>query len=363
MLKQLLSKLISFETVSDNLKENKKSIFWIGNFLKKASLQVKYFQFSKYFSLVALTKKTKTPILWLAAHQDVVPASKKLFKPKIEKDKLFGRGAFDMKFAIACYLRLVQELKNELEKYNFGIMITSDEEIGGFFGTKKLIEKGYKGQVVFLPDGGKDWKFEKEAKGVLHLRVEAFGKTAHGSRPWEGEGANEKLINFLHEFQKFFPKEPCNIKNHWHPTLNIGKIDGGKATNQVSDFAQTFLDIRFPKNFGYKKILTNLHRSLKKFKKIKVKQIVFAKPYSIDPKNKFLKIFSQIAYSKFKIKTAFDVSHGSSDGRFFAEKNIPVILIKPKGGGHHSENEYVNLRDLEKYYIVLKEFVKRVSLA
>jgi acetylornithine deacetylase/succinyl-diaminopimelate desuccinylase-like protein len=362
MIKQILTKLISFKTIPNSFAENKKAIFWIGNFLKKFPLHLEYFQFSKHFSLIALTQKTKNPILWLAAHQDVVPGSSELFKARIKQKKLFGRGAFDMKFAIACYLRLVQELKGELQKYNFGIMITSDEEIGGFFGTKRLIEKGYKGKVVFLPDGGKDWKFEVEAKGVFHLKIKAYGKSAHGSKPWEGDGANERLVDFLTELRKFFPKEPCNLKNHWHPTLNIGKIEGGTATNQVSDFAQAFLDVRFPKKIGKRKILEGLRKCLKKFRKIKMEEIVFANPYSTDPKNKFLKIFSQIAYSKFKIKTSFDFSHGSSDGRFFAEKNIPVILIRPRGGGQHSENEHIDLGDLEKYYLVLKEFVKRVAL-
>jgi len=360
MLKQILSKLISFKTTPENLKENEKAIFWIGNFLKKFSLHLRYFQFSKHFSLVALTQKTKNPTLWLAAHQDVVPASDKLFKAKIKGKKLFGRGAFDMKFAIACYLNLFQELKTTLKRYNFGIMITSDEEIGGFYGTKKLLEKGYGGKIVFLPDGGRNWQFEIEAKGAWHIRVKSYGKSAHGSRPWEGENANEKLINFLNELSKFFPKEPCKIRNHWHPTMNIGKIEGGRATNQVAEYAQAFLDIRFPKNFGFKRISEIVKKCLKKFKQIKIEEIVFAPPYSIDPQNEYLQTFSKIAYEKFKIKTSFTFSHGSSDARFFLQKNIPVILIRPIGGNHHSENEYIDLEDLEKYYLVLKEFVQQV---
>ena len=361
MLKELLAKLISFRTLPDNFKENKKMIFWIGKFLKNFSLKVRYFQFSNHFSLIALAKNTKKPNLWLAAHQDVVWGPDNLFKPKIRGKKLFGRGAFDMKFAIACYLRLVQELKNNLKKYNFGIMITSDEEIGGFCGTKKILEKGYGGKIVFLPDGGKNWSFEIKAKGAWHLKVKAFGKETHGSRPWEGEGANEKLIDFLEEFKKFFPKEPCKIANHWHSTLNIGKIEGGKAINQTSEFAQALLDIRFPENSTYRKIVQKLKKCLKKFKKISIEEIVFASPYSIDPNNKFLKIFSEIAYEKFKIKTSFTFSHGSSDARFFLQKNIPVILLRPNGGGHHSEKEYIDLESLEKFYLLLKEFVQKVA--
>jgi acetylornithine deacetylase/succinyl-diaminopimelate desuccinylase-like protein len=358
MLK-ILRKLVSFESTPQNLKEKKRGIFWILNFLKKFPLKLKYFEFSGHPSLVALTQ-SKEPKIFLAAHLDVVPASSNLFNLKIKNGKIFGRGVFDMKFAIACYLKLVEELKNDLKKINLGIMITSDEETGGFFGIKKLIEKGFKSKVVFLPDGGSNWKIVKEAKGAWHLKVKFFGKSAHGSRPWEGKGANEKLIEFLKEFKKFFPKEPCKIKNHWHRTLTIGKIEGGKATNQVSDFAQAFLDIRFLNEDERKKIKTKLNELKKEFR-FKIEEIALAQSYQIDLENKYVKTFLEILKEKLKVKPNFSFSYGSSDARFFLEKKIPVILVRPEGGGHHSEKEWIKIEGLEKFYSVLKEFVIKLS--
>ena len=360
-MKQILKKLISFKTLSANFNENKKAIFWIKKRLKNFPLFFRYFEFKNHPSLLILTKKTKDPLLWLAAHLDVVPGPEKLFLPKIVGKRLFGRGAFDMKFAIGCYLKLIEDLRKDLKNYNFGIMITCDEEIGGFFGTKKILEKGYRGKLVFLPDGGKNWNFEIKTKGVWHLKVKAFGKSAHGSRPWQGEGAIEKLLEFLKELKKYFKKEPCKIKNHWHSTLNIGKIEGGKATNQVSDFAQAFLDFRFTNEKEREKFKEILKKLCSKFKGIKLEEIVFGSFYSIDPRNKYLQLFSKIAREKFAIKTSFVFSHGSSDARFFVEKGIPAILIRPKGGGHHSDKEWVDIEDLKKYYETLKEFVKRVA--
>jgi len=352
---EILKELVSFETLPQKLKEKKKAIFWILNFLKKFPLKLKYFEFFGHPSLVALTQ-SKNPKIFLAAHVDVVPGSSKLFKLKIKNKKAFGRGVFDMKFAIACYLRLIEELKDNLKKMNLGIMITSDEEIGGFFGTKKLIEKGFKSKVVFLPDGGEDFKIETKAKGVWHLKVKFFGKSAHASRPWEGEGANEKLIEFLREFKKFFPKEPCKIKNHWHKTLTVGKIEGGKATNQVSDSAQAFLDIRYLTKKEKIEIENHLKKLCKKFN-AKIEEIVLAKPYQVDLKNEYIKSFLKVL-KKFKTTPEFTFSHGSSDARFFFEKKIPVILTRPKGGGHHSEKEWIDLESLEKFYLILKEWVK-----
>jgi acetylornithine deacetylase/succinyl-diaminopimelate desuccinylase-like protein len=359
MIIKILKELVSFESTPQNLKEKKKAIFWVLNFLKKFPLRIKYFEFSGHPSLVALTKN-KHPKIFLAAHIDVVPGSPELFKLKIKNGKAFGRGVFDMKFAIACYLRLIEELRDNLKKLNLGIMITSDEEIGGFFGTKKLIEKGFKSKIVFLPDGGENFKMEIKAKGVWHLRVIFFGKSAHGSRPWEGKGANEKLIEFLEEFKKFFPKEPCKIKNHWHRTLTIGRIEGGKATNQVSDFAQAFLDIRYLDKKEKGKIEQYLKKLKKKFN-FEIEELILANPYQINLKHKYVKIFMEILKNEFKKDPKFTFSHGSSDARFFFERKIPVILTRPQGGGHHSEKEWIKIESLEKFYSILKEFVIKLS--
>lgn len=358
---EILKKLVSFKTISQEKIENKRAIDWIKKEVRKLPVFYKEFNFGGFPSLIITTKKTKKPKLLLAAHLDVVPGPEKMFSPKIEGKKLFGRGVYDMKFAIACYLKLLEDLKDEIKNYDLGIMITCDEEIGGFYGTKKLLEEGFRAKIVFLPDGGRDWNFEIKAKGAWHLKLKSFGKSAHGSRPWEGEGAIEKLIAFLQKLKSYFKKEPCGLKDHWHPTLNIGKIEGGKATNQVSDFAQAFLDIRFTEKKEKKKIEKILRNLLSKFKGMELEEIVLANCYSVDPKNKYLQIFSRIAKEKFNIETSFVSSHGSSDARFLVERKIPVILIRPKGGGHHSEEEWIDLEDLKKYYEVLKEFVKIVA--
>ena len=46
---------------------------------------------------------------------------------------------------------------------------------------------------------------------------------------------------------------------------------------------------------------------------------------------------------------------------FLKKKNIPVILIRPKGGGRHSDKEWIDKEDLNKFYLVLKEFVVQIT--
>jgi di/tripeptidase len=103
-------------------------------------------------------------------------------------------------------------------------------------------------------------------------------------------------------------------------------------------------------------------RELKKRFNLKIEEIASAKPYQVDLKNKYIKIFLEILKKEFKKEPVFISSHGSSDARFFLEKKIPVILTRPKGGNPHSENEWIDLKDFEKFYEILKKFVEKVAI-
>jgi succinyl-diaminopimelate desuccinylase len=361
MLIQILKKLITFKTVTRNFYETKRALNWIKNFTKSLPVYHKEIIINGFTSLIITTQNTKRPKLFLQAHIDVVPASEKLFSPKVKNHRLYGRGAWDMKFAIACYLQILKELGKNLKNYDFGIMITSDEEIGGENGVKALLEKGYSCRVCVLPDGG-DWgKIDIAAKGVWHLKIESYGKSAPASRPWKGKNAVLNLIRFLDLLKEKFPKEPCKIKNHYHNTINIGQLNGGKVANQVPDFAEALVDIRFIPETKIEDLRKLVRQTKKNFPNIKIQELILAESYKVDYDNNYFKEFVSLYKKYLGQKLRFTFNHGSSDARFFAKKGIPVILTAPKGGGTHSENEFVDLKSLETFYRVLKQFVEKVT--
>ena len=361
IMKELLEKLITFKTISKDHEENNKAIDWIIREVEHLPVNINKYDSNGFPSLTITTKKTNKPTLWLQAHLDVVSGSEDVFKPKVLDGKLFGRGAFDMKYAIACYLKLLQDFNNELVNYDFGVMITTDEEVGGLNGVKYLLDSGLGSKVCFLPDGGQNWEIQKAAKGVLHLKVESLGKSVHGSRVWEGVNAIEILIEYINRIKSHFPQEPCNFKDHFHNTINVGKIEGGKSVNQVPDFAEALLDIRYTPETKKESLLELFKEAAADLPQVTFKEIVSGSSYSIDTGNQYIKLFLQIVSKELNIEPVFITSHGSSDARFFAEKNIPTILTRPHGGSHHSEKEWVDLEDLNRFYKVLRLFVESVA--
>ncbi len=360
-LHQLLIKLIKFKTLSNDHRENEGCLCWIKMELQTLPLFFKIVHSGPYSSLLVTTRRTKTPIVWLVAHIDVVPGPPKVFMPFSKGSRLYGRGAFDMKFAAACYIKLLKDLRQELPLFNFGVMLTSDEEIGGENGVAYLLKNGYLSKIAVVPDGGANWEIEKGAKGAFELYVTAKGVSAHGSRTWLGKNAIVLLLEFIEQLHQLFPKEPCGNSSHWHATCNIGKIEGGRAVNQVPDFAKALLDIRFRSV----KVKQNIEKKIKFLQKhipgIHTDLTVVGESFRNNA-DMYAKRFSEIAKKRYNITTGPCFSHGTSDGRFFASKGIPVLATRPKGGGLHSEKEWIDLKDLERFYEVLKEFVTEISI-
>jgi acetylornithine deacetylase/succinyl-diaminopimelate desuccinylase-like protein len=262
-----------------------------------------------------------------------------------------------MKMGIAASLNIFKALGDDLNKYDVGLMLTADEEIGGFNGVKYLVEQGYGAGIVVMPDGGFDWNFETQAKGVLWLEVTAEGKSAHGSRTWLGDNAITKLARFLIMLEENFAKEK-DSGDDYYTTVNIGTIEGGKATNQVPDLATATVDIRYTPKYTSDDMLTRTVAKAELFDGIAVQEKISGGSHFADTSNPLFVSFVEIAQEVAGIEVGETKSHGASDARFFSGKKIPTMVIAGKGGNHHAEGEWVDIADYEQFYRVLLAWVK-----
>src|SRR5580700_6626796 len=102
-----LTHLVSFPTITKDQSTNRAAIDWIEQQLTGLPLHIRRLENHGFPILIATTKNTKNPKLWLAGHIDVVAAPPDSFKPRVVDGKLHGRGTHDMKFAIAAFITLV----------------------------------------------------------------------------------------------------------------------------------------------------------------------------------------------------------------------------------------------------------------
>jgi acetylornithine deacetylase/succinyl-diaminopimelate desuccinylase-like protein len=359
-MEDILQKLVGYQTVDGNADAERQALEYIAQFLTDRGMFVTHFTFGDHRALVATTKQNnKQPQVMFAAHVDVVPGPDELFTMQKHDDKLFGRGVYDMKFAIACYMQLVDELRDKIGSYDFGIMITADEELGNAEtnGTKMVVAEGYRPQAAILPDGGDDWHIERFAKGAWHFDIEATGRSAHGSRPWEGESAADVLLDTLQDIRELFTE----FQKPETPTLNIGKIIGGEARNQVASSMTAGIDIRVPS----KESLTQLKATIKKIcskRNVVLREVITIDPFVTDLEHPLVKQFMMSKETVTGKPCESSISFGASDGQYFGEVGVPCVLCEPLGGGRHAADEWLDVQSFHDYKDVLADYLYQLQM-
>lgn len=354
-----LKKLIAERTLAQDKQTNNVALDYLETFFAEKGLFVKRYDFNGHGALVATTRKNaKNPAVILAAHLDVVPGPDYLFELREEDGKYMGRGTFDMKFAIASYMHVLDTLQDQLEAYDFGVMITTEEEIGGLNGTALLVEQGHKPDVVILPDGAGDWNIETLAKGFLYGQVTTRGIAAHGSKPWDGDSATFKLLDFMQELRTFFTDQALNTN-----TLNISVLSGGTAINQIPAEASASLDIRFVSMAEKEKITDHIQQLCKVYDATYYEEPLGGYPCISDLEHPLVKPFAESIQTVTNITPSGTISTGASDARFFASIGVPVIICRPAGGGQHADSEWIDKLGFEQYSQVLVDYLNKVARA
>jgi succinyl-diaminopimelate desuccinylase len=299
----------------------------------------------------ATTQQTLEPNVLLAAHLDVVPAPQPLFALRRDNGNLYGRGVYDMKLAAACYLEFLTSHAQELASLNIGVLFTTDEEIGGNC-MPDIFATGLRPKAVFIPDGGGDWRIEARAKGFFGLELRASGKSAHGSRPWEGDNALHRIIDLTQALRQEYP----HTNDPGSTTLSVTSINGGEAVNQIADTASALIDFRSfdaQELVNFEFLLFNLARTYN----VEAKINQSGRPVIFDRSHPAVQSFMH-TFEKFRGGPAeFVESYGGSDARYFAQYNIPCIIVEPYGGSRHAEEEWLLASDLGEYYRLIETWL------
>lgn len=356
-----LRKIVEIPTVSEtgNIKENSEALDIIESWADK-SLDKKRVKNGKAEILLLGNGNPMNPKVGYLVHVDVVNAEKEQFKMSEEDGKLYGRGVSDMKYSIPIGIELLNSLvKNK--KIDMTVAITTDEEIGGGHGGNYLAnELGFKPEILIVPDGGDGFVLVNKSKGVAHIQIESFGKPTHASRPWLGENAITPLIKVANELNNKY--EINSKQQNWETTMNFGVFDGGKSTNQVCDYAYLKLDFRFPESRSVEEIYKEVESlSSKTNPNLKLKLLAQGDPTFTDTKNPEVIKFLKIASRTLGREIVIEGEEGASDSRHWAKYNIPIIMMKPDGGGIHSTKEWVDIKSCLTFYEILHQYISELT--
>jgi acetylornithine deacetylase len=209
----------------------------------------------------------------LCAHSDVVPAVDwpDAFHPKVEGDRVVGRGAADDKGQIVgIYFALLalKELKLKSKK-KVEVQVVVEEEVGGN-GALAAILSGHKadGVIVLEPT---DLTFCPANRGAVWYRIEVTGKPVHMGRIREGVNAIEKMAEIMKELRRYEEKLIAEsdhplFREYQQPVqINIGTIKGGDWPATVAGWAEIEGGVGFLPNKKLEQIQNELRGLLTNF--------------------------------------------------------------------------------------------------
>lgn len=352
LIKQL-GDLVAFRTLSGEVEENSKALDYVEKLIDK-EVVVERVKNGKAEVLRAWVKKSFSPKYCYMVHMDVVAGRDDQFVMKVEGNKAIGRGTSDMKFSIPLGIALLNEAFQK--DIDFCLMITTDEEVGGFEGAKTIADEGFAPQVFIVPDGGDNLNFVDKAKGVCQLKLMAKGRPAHASRPWQGKNAIDSLVLLGDALLKIYGEN--SLAENWKTTMNFGTINGGISTNQVCPEAEMKIDFRYPETDSIENICSVVEKSIKELGlDIEVSKMSTGLPTFTDINNPEVVKYLDAMEDVFGKKIAVKQTYGASDARHFALLKSPVLMHKPMGGEIHSDNEWEDLDSVMTFYEGLRKYL------
>jgi succinyl-diaminopimelate desuccinylase len=282
----------------------------------------------------------------------VVPGRDGQFTPRVEGDRLIGRGAYDMKGALAALMCAVRDVADQ-DAVRVRFVCVPDEESEDVEdrSTDALVRDGLRGDFAVTGEPT-DLHIGVQAKGVLAVRVEITGTAAHGSTPWLGDNAILKAHDAFRRIETLpFSRESSDLFDR--PSINLARIDGGDAFNKVPDLCTMDVDIRFLPNQDAGDILAQI-RAIGDLRILKV----FAREPAIVPRTNPYVLALREAVGRLIEGDALSVGRdGSSDAISFLEAGVPAVEFGPVGGGHHGPHEWVSVSSLTRYRRALGHFV------
>src|SRR3954463_5012826 len=292
------------------------------------------------------------PTVIFHSHLDVVPARDGQFAPRVEGDRLIGRGAYDMKGALASMMCAVREAADQ-DRVRVRFVCVPDEESEDVDNrsTDALVAEGLRADFA-LTGEPTDLHIGVQAKGVLAVRVNVAGTAAHGSTPWLGDNAILKAHDAFRRIETLsFSRESSDMFDR--ASINLAMIDGGDAFNKVPDTCSMVVDIRFLPNQDPGEILSQIRA----IPDVEIIKCFTRAPAIVSRKNPYVLALRE-AVGRTSEGEALSIGRdGASDAVSFLEAGIPAVEFGPIGGGHHGPEEWVSIASLARYRQALGDFI------
>lgn len=306
---------------------------------------------------------TSGPHLCFAGHTDVVPPGDAArwkhppFAAEIADGTLYGRGAVDMKGAIAAFVaataRFLGERGPDHLDGSISFLITGDEEGPAINGTPKLLgwlaERGERIDHCLVGEPTNPERFGEMAKigrrGSLNGRIVVEGVQGHVAYPDRADNPVHKMVALLHALVT----DPLDAgSDHFQPSgLQVTSVDvGNPTTNLIPASAAARFNVRFNDLWTGASVEREIRRRLDGTGHAYALEISVSGESFLTPPGPLTEMLSDAVERVTGLRPELSTSGGTSDARFIKDA-CPVVEFGLISATAHQVDEHARLADLE----------------
>ncbi len=288
-----------------------------------------------------------------AGHVDVVPPGEGWttapFAPEVRGELLYGRGAVDMKGAIAAMVAAAREIPAEAGTLSF--VITGDEEGPALHGTRALIvhmrdtgdipDLCLVGEPTSVNRLGDTMKIGR--RGSVNIWLEVEGREGHVAYPHLADNAASRMVALLAELDAI----ELDDGTDWFQPSNLEITDiavGNPATNVIPPRATARLSIRFNDTHSGKDLAERVEAIAARHGGV-ARPVISGEAFVTQP-GPFSELVAGAVAAETGLTPEASTTGGTSDARFLKDL-CPVIEFGLCNATMHKRDEAVALADLE----------------
>jgi acetylornithine deacetylase/succinyl-diaminopimelate desuccinylase-like protein len=306
------------------------------------------------------------PAVMFCGHLDTVGVDGMTdpFVPRIEGDRLYGRGAQDMKGGVAAMIAAANALAGSWSRGRLIVACVVDEEHMSLGAEALVREWRADFAVVTEPT---DLRLAIGHKGFAWLDITTTGRAAHGSRPEEGRDAIARMGRVLVALEardrelRARPSAPFQGTGSLHASI----IRGGAELSSYPAACALQMERRTVAGETGESVLEETNAMLDALRRddpefVAAAALVAYRPaYALDAGHQLVNVFRRLLDDGRRTSEPTGMSFWT-DAAILAEAGIPAVLFGPGGAGLHSREEYVLMDDVRACALALAVAARRL---
>lgn len=301
--------------------------------------------------------------LMLCGHLDTVGIDEAGLVPRVDGDRMYGRGTYDMKAGLAAALIAVEESARAGLPGDVFVAAVSDEEDASAGAMEMLRSVSADAAIVMEPT---EEVIATAHRGFVWVEVEVTGLAAHGSRPELGVDAVTKMAKVITALDGF--NDELAARRHplvGHSFLHASTISGGREASTIPDHCVLVLERRTIPGETPETVMREIEDVLDRCRRedpaleVTARSVLERSPFEISTDADIVRLLQAAGRSALgrELETG-GVSYWA-DSALIADAGIPTVLFGPVGDGAHAPQEWVSLTSTVDCALTLTQVAAR----